>query len=357
MPTVSVIWFKRDLRLRDHQPLHAGAADGPVHPLYVFEPSLWEADECTWRQLVFVHASLERLQTALAARGVALDVRVGEVAEVLEQLRCDHGGFAALRSHQETGNHITYARDITVGEWCRLRGVRWIESAQDGVVRRLGNRDDWAARWQDAMDEAAIPVPEQLSSSGWQARPLPSLSQLAGQLDVACRPVPELDAGEEVAHRVLDDFLQRRGAHYSTGSFSPATAPSDSSRLSPHLAFGTISTREVYQRLRARQDEIQEMQARGENTGRWRDALRAFASRLRWRGDSMQMLEDEPGLEFHALSSALEEVGREPDDARLHAWRRGETGVPMVDACMRMLRSGGWVNFRMRALVQSFASY
>lgn len=359
MTVPSVIWFKRDLRLRDHQPLRAGAAAGPVHLLYVFEPSLWQTEEYSWRQLAFLHASLEALQAALAERGARLDVRVGEVVEVLEQLRCHHGGFGVLRSHQETGNHTTFARDITIGEWCRARGVQWIEAEQDGVVRGLRDRDGdgWTARWQRSMDQPVAPAPDRIRDAGWKSCPLPSLSQLAGRLGVACRPVPDLDAGEAAAHAILDDFLQRRGARYATGMSSPATAPETCSRLSPHLAVGSISMRQVHHKQRVRQEELRAQRARGVDTAGWEDSLHAFGARLRWRSHFMQKLEDEPEIEFHALSSALEEVGREPDEARLQAWRKGETGVPMVDACMRMLRAGGWINFRMRAMLQSFASH
>jgi deoxyribodipyrimidine photo-lyase len=94
-------------------------------------------------------------------------------------------------------------------------------------------------------------------------------------------------------------------------------------------------------------------------------ALRGFAGRLRWHCHFMQKLEDEPGIEFRNF--ALSADGMRPGDTgvplqdidheRLAAWREGRTGYPMVDACMRSLRATGWLNFRMRAMLVSFAAY
>ena len=89
-----------------------------------------------------------------------------------------------------------------------------------------------------------------------------------------------------------------------------------------------------------------------------RRALRGFAGRLRWHCHFMQKLEAQPNMEFRNLASAYD--GRREgafDRARFAAWRDGQTGYPMVDACMRYLRASGWLNFRMRAMLASFAAY
>jgi deoxyribodipyrimidine photo-lyase len=85
----------------------------------------------------------------------------------------------------------------------------------------------------------------------------------------------------------------------------------------------------------------------------------SLISRLHWRGHFMQKLESEPELEirsFHPAHQAAR-VSTMPDDPLLEAWATGRTGIPFADACMRSLIATGWLNFRMRAMVQSFASY
>jgi deoxyribodipyrimidine photo-lyase len=87
-------------------------------------------------------------------------------------------------------------------------------------------------------------------------------------------------------------------------------------------------------------------------------ALRGFAGRLRWHCHFMQKLEDEPRIEFENFARVCDGL-REGDfnEAHFAAWCEGRTGYPMVDACMRSLRATGWLNFRMRAMLVSFASY
>jgi deoxyribodipyrimidine photo-lyase len=147
----------------------------------------------------------------------------------------------------------------------------------------------------------------------------------------------------------LDSFLSGRGQPYRSAMSSPLGAERACSRLSPYLAQGALSVREVVQATtRAREDR------RGQRD--WTASLRSFEARLAWRDHFQQKLEDEPSLEHRAMHPAMEGL-RGSDPARLAAWSSGETGLPFVDACMRYLRATGWLNFRMRAMLMAVASY
>ena len=131
---------------------------------------------------------------------------------------------------------------------------------------------------------------------------------------------------------------------------SPVGGERACSRLSPYLALGAVSGREVVQATNLRKAE--------RPGGRWSGALSSFESRLAWRDHFMQKLEDQPSIETDCLSRAAEALRpRIPDAARLAAWERGETGMPFLDACIRYLAATGWLNFRMRSMVMSAASY
>ncbi|HBM13461.1 MAG TPA: deoxyribodipyrimidine photolyase, partial [Rhodospirillaceae bacterium] len=94
------------------------------------------------------------------------------------------------------------------------------------------------------------------------------------------------------------------------------------------------------------------------DSGPWRGSLSSFSGRLHWHCHFMQKLEDEPSLEFDEQHPAYRGIRPgTPDAHRLRAWERGETGLPFVDACMRCLHATGWMNFRMRAMLVSVASY
>ena len=124
----------------------------------------------------------------------------------------------------------------------------------------------------------------------------------------------------------------------------------------PHLAFGTLSMREVFNAALEREAELAALHK--PNCGRWPSAMRSFTGRLRWHCHFMQKLEDEPRIEFENLHSAYDGLREHSFNRDLFdAWASGMTGYPLVDASMRALTATGWLNFRMRAMLMSFASY
>ena len=155
--------------------------------------------------------------------------------------------------------------------------------------------------------------------------------------------------GRKEAIKLLSSFTNSRGKYYQIRMSSPLTAMNSCSRLSAHLAFGTISMKEVFQKAESvkgkldKEDKI------------WRKSINAFLSRLRWHCHFIQKLEDEPSLEFKPMNRMYEGLRENSNLEFLKLWKNGETGYPMIDACMRCLNSTGWLNFRMRAMLVSFA--
>lgn len=356
---IQVVWLKRDLRVHDHEALVAAAARGPVVVLYVFEPMLLQAAEADRRQFGFLLESLRELDGALRCRGAALCLRQGALPEVLARLDDELravGGIAHVHSHQETGNALTFARDRAVGRWLRERGIPWTEYTQDGVVRRLPSRDGWSRIWLQRMQRTVLPAPQDLRSLPAAVLPpgsLPTLDELGLPPSSVVERQP---GGERQAHELLRSFLQQRAETYQTAMSSPLSGWDACSRLSPHLAHGTISLKTVHQALVARQAEVRALPAAAR--GGFGRSLRSFGSRLRWHCHFMQKLEDEPAIEFANMNPAFDGLREGAfDQGRFDAWAAGRTGLPMVDACMRCLHAGGWLNFRMRAMLVSFASH
>ncbi len=351
----SVVWLKRDLRLTDHAPLLAAAEAGPCVALYVFEPSLLAAPEVDGAHVRFVLGCLAELRAAIRARGGRLLVRTGEMPEVLERLHADFP-FATLRSHAEVGTRDTWERDKRVARWCRERAVRWEEAWQSGVVRPLKTRDGWAEAWERRMAREPLPSPARFVAPTLDEGAFPTLEELGldAPLTVDAQP-----PGETHAHRVLETFLATRGVNYRADMSSPLDGWDGCSRLSPYLAWGAISGTQVLHATRARASELTDAARMGVAIDRrWLTSLKSFQSRLVWRCHFAQKLEDEPRLESESLARAFEGLRPDvPDPDRFLAWTEGRTGFPMVDACMRSLRSTGWLNFRMRAMLVSFASY
>ncbi|HEU4669507.1 MAG TPA: FAD-binding domain-containing protein [Dyella sp.] len=346
MPRRSLVWFKRDLRLRDHAPLAAAAQADAAAAVYLIEPDWLASPEGSSAHVAFALEGLAQLRRALAARGLPLLVEVGEAVSVLERLR-ERFPFDELLSHEETGSGWSYRRDQAVAAWCRGHAVAWTEFAQTGVVRRLRSRDGWARRWQARMDAPQVTVPDGFrGAGGFVLADLPDLARLG----LAPHGRQLQTAGEAPAQATLASFLAHRGHDYLKSISSPLRAERGGSRLSPYLAFGMLSMRQVHQATVA-------AIAAQEDTGA-RRALRGFAGRLRWHCHFMQKLESQPALEHRNLARATEGLREgEFDRECFQAWCAGATGYPMVDACMRSLRATGWLNFRMRAMLVSFAAY
>ena len=346
-----VVWFKRDLRVHDHAPLVRAAAQGPVLALYITEPSLLASDLFDASHAAFIEQSLAALAHLVR--------RWGEAVPVLQTLH-QATGFTHLWSHEEIGQRLTWDRDRAVLAWCRATGVHWTELPQCGVVRPLPTRDGWARRWDRRMAAPPLPPPPQIT-------PVAGVPELVGPAGLQPRhgaPKPLVQAGgEPAAQALLQSFLHDRGVDYRRGMSSPLSGEHACSRISAHLAWGTLSIRTASHAADARAAQVRQQHAEGlPIDSRWAGAVQSFQGRLRWHCHFMQKLEDAPRLEFENVARAYD--GLRPDRGEpgwredwFQAWCDGRTGYPMVDACMRALHATGWINFRMRAMLVSFASY
>ncbi len=346
-----IVWFKRDLRVGDHAPLSQAAEAGPVLPLYIVEPELWRQPEHSARQWAFIAESLEELRNDLARLGQSLVVRVGDAVEILKDFAAQ--GACALWSHEETGQMWTFERDKAVARFARETGLPWHEIPQHGIVRPLKTRNGWAGKWDRRMARPVSPIPALSPLEAFDPGRIPSAQDLSLNPD----PCPERQpGGREAGLDCLYTFLHERGRDYRKAMSSPNTGFTACSRLSPHFAWGTVSIREAYQAAKARQDDLHAQTS--PDTLPWRQSIDSFIGRLHWHCHFMQKLEDQTDIEFHNLHRGYDGLREDDfDAARFEAWCTGRTGIPFLDACMRAVDQTGYLNFRMRAMVMSCASY
>ncbi|HHT00523.1 MAG TPA: deoxyribodipyrimidine photo-lyase [Thiomicrospira sp.] len=344
-PIIQIVWFKRDLRTIDHAPLYMAVQKGVVLPVYIFEPELWLQKDASLRHWRFIHDCLIELNHNLNRLGQPLIQLYGEVIEVFEQLQNQYQ-IAGIWSHQETGNLWTFARDQKVLAWLKQRNIPWNEFKQHPIHRGKSQRDYWQSQANQFFNQACLPEPDSLTFVQAQKSlpndlPLPPAISHKEQIQ---------KGGRSLGLKLLNRFLTQRVGNYLFDIANPIKAPQNSSRLSPHLTWGSLSIREVIQAAQLRQSLAPANQQRG---------LTAFISRCFWQSHFMQKLETEPQMERHCLHAATEYLRAENPNSQkfLQAWLKGQTGVPMVDACMRCLKVTGWLPFRMRAMVVSFASY
>ena len=349
---VNILWFKRDLRTFDNEALIGASTGKLIIPLYVFEPELWKQPDLSLRHYLFLRKSLEELDHSLRKLGTKLIIKKGNVVKVFEHLSRIHK-INTIWSHQETWNGWTFQRDLRVKKWCNTKKIPWFEPQQNGVIRLLDNREGWAESWNRLMRRDVHPEPRYLRGTKEVSESIPPPEELGLS---ATHPYNLQLGGRKEGLSLLESFLYSRGENYTKEMSSPVTAYESCSRLSAYLSFGTLSIREVFQSSEARSRELRRVPI--SLRGKWLGAIRSFSGRLRWHCHFIQKLEDEPRIEFENMHPAYDTLRSERfNQAFFDAWKNGLTGYPMVDACMRALKQTGWLNFRMRAMVMSFASY
>ena len=343
---VQVVWFKRDLRLVDHAPFYMAVRHGPVLPLFMDEPGYWQQPDASHRHRHFLSDSLKELDQSLSGLGGGLWVVRGDALVVLDRLRQAYPCMT-LWSHEETGNAWTYARDRRVMQWCRTHGVRWLEAPSNGVVRRLSDPHEWGRIRAQRMASPPLALPE--GPIHWAPR-WPS-DEWTDRLETRYPNERTQGGGRKAGLSLLRSFVTVRGKGYLAHLATPHGAATHCSRLSPHIAWGTLSVREIEEAVMASCESEPMSEAMGRS-------MAAFLSRLSWRCHFVQKLEHNPQIETHCLNPVYESLRpRQPNEAYFEAWLQGKTGYPLVDACMRAVTQTGWLTFRMRAMLMSFASY
>lgn len=358
---ICIVWFKRDLRVHDHLPLYQASLSGlPVLPLYVVEADYWQQPFASVRHWGFIYDCLCELRESTRRLGQPLVVRVGDVFEVLQTL-LSHYNIKTIYVHEETSNLWAYQRDTQVTAWCRSHHIALYASPTNGIVRRLRNRDDWANIRNHRMSQPLTPKPEyliplkslELGEIPSKADPLFEHNDLELTNDQLLSLESQQAGGRLAAMTVLRTFLGQRAQRYLFHLSQPGLSEQFCSRLSPHLTWGTVSVREVEHATRGRREKLNPQQRIHFDRN-----LNAFSARLAWRCHFIQKIEDQPTIEtqcMHKACEMLRERGvREPF---FSAWTQGKTGYPLIDACMRHLVREGWITFRMRAMLVSFASY
>ena len=341
---INVVWFKRDLRLADHAPLKAALEDGrPCLLLYCFEPMLIGDPHYRDRHWRFICQSLEDMNSRLKRLGTRVHLFGGDMLEVLRSIDAAHGLYQVF-SHEETGLASTFQRDLVVDRWLKSRGIRWREYPSNGVQRGRRDREGWNRQWHQVMT-APVAEPRLERLPELAISPDPALAAFAAELPAAWRTQSELmqRGGSSEAERTLDSFFRHRGRHYHRMISRPSESRLSCSRLSTYLAWGNVSIRQVYQRLR-----------RHRHQPGWSRALRAFESRLHWHCHFIQKFEMECRMEFEDINRGYHKFSKAHDSDMLEAWKSGRTGLPLIDASMRALRATGYINFRSRAMLVSF---
>lgn len=344
----TLLWLRSDLRLADNPALDAAVRRGaPVIPVFVWSPE----EEAPWQpggaSRVWLHHSLAALDHALRSVGSRLVVRSSPRAgDALRALIADTGSDAVFWNRRY--EPAVAARDALVAAELKRNGIavdtfngallvepweiatgqgtpfqvftpfykRFMQIVKDPLPKDSPRRIPGPRTWPESTDVSSLEL-------------LPTIDWAAGIREV-WRP------GERSAHETLDEFLTRVDSYADTRDL-PGVA--GTSRLSPHLHFGEIGPRQIWYRL-------------SHTTAG--PAAEKFRSEIAWREFAHHVLHHFPHTPEEPLRASFRRFPWQHDADAIRAWRRGQTGFPIVDAGMRELWTTGWMHNRVRMIVASF---
>ena len=345
-----LLWFRRDLRLADNLAFQAAVASKrPIIPVFILEndpPVRGPGGAGLW----WLDKSLKALAAEMETRGSRLMLRRGEAPAVLGALIEQTGAITVLWNRgYEPGLD---ARDQTLAEALQARGVKACSCEGKLLL------DPEAVRTKTGGPYGVF-TPFWRTASGL----IPSLSlQVAPRTIRSPKVWPEAESlsawklhpttpdwsrgfdwtpGEAGAKASLQAFLDHKLKTYPHDRDRPAL--DGSSRLSPHLAWGEITPRQLYCAVQAR------LAAHGLES-----QAQKFLSELGWREFDYGLLAQQPALHRDPFKRALSGLKWRTSASDLEAWRRGRTGYPIVDAGMRQLWALGWMHNRVRLITSSF---
>ncbi|WP_321389760.1 deoxyribodipyrimidine photo-lyase [Emcibacter sp.] len=343
----TVVWLRRDLRLIDNPALYHAARRGPVIPLYILD----EQEDMGGASCWWLHHSLRALQGQFQSFDCPLILRRGDALSILQELIRDSGADALYWNRLYEPR--TIQRDREVKTTLQAEGLEvktfnssllnepWeVQTGQGGPykvftpywrqaggqitakqtlpVRDLGSQDRETAS-DDLRDWALLPAkPDWSGGLAWRWTP-----------------------GEKGALDRFDRFLEQRLQLYADKRDFPAVGAI--SGLSPHLHFGEISVRDIWNRLGHFEDVA------GVET-----SVAKFRSELGWREFSSHLLYHFPEIPEKPFRSQFSVFPWQEDEALLTRWQQGRTGYPFVDAGMRELWQTGFMHNRVRMVVASF---
>ncbi|MEF8800569.1 MAG: deoxyribodipyrimidine photo-lyase [Halolamina sp.] len=369
---MTLFWHRRDLRVSDTRGLTAAAEGGEsAAPVFVFDDAVLEHGSDT--RLRFMLDSLAELREAYRERGSDLVVAHGDPADVLPALATALDADAVhwnedytplsrerdarvrlaledadvkRRSHHDSQLHEPGTIRTNAGDPYAVYSYFWKKwrdrEKPDPFGRPSGERlADTAALTADALSE------DPGVSSGMVEESLPTIEELGFS-----EPEADVQAGgTEAGRERLAAFCEGPIFSYEEDRDYPVRA--GSSRLSPHLRFGTVGLREVYAATESAMAEARSRDEGVEGTPA-QDSVEAFQSQLAWREFYTQVLYFNPDVVTENYKEYEAGIDWREDAEELAAWKAGETGYPIVDAGMRQLRAEAWMHNRVRMIVASF---
>ncbi len=332
---MSIFWFRRDLRLDDNVGfLAALKGDYPVLPIFIFDTEILDKLLKDDARVTFIHETLQKMRSELQnEHGSSLALYHGKPESVFETLLKEYDVQGVYTNH----DYEPYAkeRDKKMGAFLKRKEVEFktfkdqVIFEKDEVVKGDGDpyvvytpyKNKWKAHFK-ADEHLTIHYTSQYMDNLIEHSRLPNVSLADMGFETSSILVPEYS----VTPTLIENYEKTRNF--------PAKE-NGTSRLGPHLRFGTVSVRKMMKKAIAEKNEV-------------------FWSELIWREFFMQILWHFPRTVDEAFRKKYDRIEWRNDEQEFEKWKKGETGFKLVDAGMRELNQSGYMHNRVRMLVASF---
>ena len=357
----NVVWFRRDLRLSDNEIVSVAAANGaPTIFMFSLDPWFFKQTDIGEHRARFLVESLLNLAANLKKLGAELILLEGDsettVITLLETLR-SRGYSPMLLKNRDRMGYKGVRRESSVDSYCAAQGIQVHTGLAYFLLQDSAQSSNWIEPYYRYQEQPQWKIPNSFTRDELLmevAKSLPNIPSdtLFAWVESHMGPITRAGlfvGGEIEAQRQLTSFLRSRYKGYHWKLSRPYLAQHGAtSQLSPHIAFGTISTRQINASAYAMKQRLKTDAPNEVKT------MASFLSRLRWRDSFTQRYALHPEIKWQNAYPEFDEQYNDKPLEPLYAerfehWKNGTTGFPLLDASMRALNENGWMNFRMRA--------
>lgn len=361
-----LVWFRSDLRTHDNTALHHAckeATDG-VLALFILSPDQWRGHDYAPARVDLILRTLAELSETLAGLNIPLVIetaeRAGEVPSVVAKVAAKHH-CAAVHANREyeldeaRRDELTSAALADRGVPLRLHHDQ--TAIEPGEIRTGEGRHfsvfspfrkAWLKVWAERGGAALTPAPKPQKPLAVKASAVPA--KLAGFESAV--PAELWPAGEKHALKRLRAFATSAIAPYKNDRNLPGTE--GTSRISPYLTVGAISTRQcLHAALTA--GELEPARLDPKTFERMPSGPGTWLSEVVWREFFTHVLVGFPRVCMNrAFQIQTDRLMWSTSREYFDAWCAGRTGIPIVDAGMRQLVQTGWMHNRVRMITAMF---
>ncbi len=330
---LNIFWFRRDLRLEDNKGFYEALVGGnPVLPIFIFDTEILDKLPRDDARVTFIFDTLQTMRDDLQDQvGSSIAIYNGKPIDIFQELISEYDIEAVYTNH----DYEPYARerDKAINDLLSSQNIDFLTFKdqvifeKDEVVKKDGDPyvvyTPYMRTWKGNFKKEYIKAynsTSKLSNCVAHSR-LPNLSLSDMGFERSQQSV--------TAFEVTPSLIQ---AYESTRNFP---AKDGTSRLGPHLRFGTVSVRKMMKKAISENNET-------------------FWQELIWREFFMQILWHFPHTKDNSFKSKYDRIEWRNDENEFKKWCEGNTGYPLVDAGMRELNETGFMHNRVRMLVGSF---